>query len=153
LIGSDIPEHKRVEQALRALASRRETDLEDKRRRIAHEMHDELGQKLLVLRMNVTLLRMQFDNEDPRVRDAIARVLALVDPLIQTTRDVAASLRWTKMLSMKSTSNMAADRPLLKKPFVNSLRRVRSVQRLECAVSQAGAVPRWVRSQSVIATT
>jgi len=79
-----------VEQALLALASRRETDFENERRRIAHEMHDELGQKLLVLRMNVTLLRMQFDNEDPRVRDAIARVLAIVDTLIQTTRDVAA---------------------------------------------------------------
>jgi len=98
-VGSDITAHKKMEQALRALAKRREADLEEERRRIARELHDELGQQLVALRMNITLLDIQFGHEEPRMREATNRMLALVDTLIQTTRDVSASLRPT-MLDM-----------------------------------------------------
>lgn len=102
----DVTERKRAEerlnaneQQLRALAKRREEDIEEERRRIARELHDELGQQLVALRMNITLLDIQFGNEQCQMGEATERMLALVDTLIQSTRDVSASLRPT-MLDM-----------------------------------------------------
>jgi len=92
-IRSDITRHKRMEQALRALVSRRDTDLEKERRRIARELHDELGQQMVGLRMNLNLLGIQFGDEVPRIREATRRMLAQLDTTIQNTRDVSSSLR------------------------------------------------------------
>ncbi|GLU33228.1 PAS domain-containing protein [Trinickia caryophylli] len=94
-IGSDVTERKQMEHALRALANRRQADLEEERRRIAHELHDELGQQLVALRMSVKLLGLRARNKEPVVLDATREMLALVDTLIQSTRDVSASLRPT----------------------------------------------------------
>lgn len=92
-IRSDITRHKKMEQALRALVSRRDTDLEKERRRIARELHDELGQQMVGLRMNLNLLGIQFGDEVPRIREATRRMLAQLDTTIQNTRDVSSSLR------------------------------------------------------------
>ncbi len=92
-IRSDITRHKRMEQALRALVSRRDTDLEKERRRIARELHDELGQQMVGLRMNLNLLGIQFGDEVPAIREATRRMLAQLDTTIQNTRDVSSSLR------------------------------------------------------------
>lgn len=93
VIGTDITAYKQMERGLRALANRREADRELERRRIAHELHDELGQQLVALRLNVNLLAMQFGANEPRFLEATSTILSLVDTVIQSARDVSASLR------------------------------------------------------------
>ncbi|MGV2289371.1 PAS domain S-box protein [Trinickia sp. YCB016] len=96
----DITERKAGEQRLREsyellreLASRRETAREDERKRIARELHDELGQHLTALRLGASAVRMQFGQDNPALAEHMQTMLALTDETMQVVRDVVASLR------------------------------------------------------------
>jgi PAS domain S-box-containing protein len=98
----DVTEHKRTEQrlraseqAMRALVHRREADVEEERRRIARELHDEFGQLLVALRMSINVLQTQFDEDDTGKHEATEHMRNLVDMIIQGSRDVCATLRPT----------------------------------------------------------
>lgn len=102
----DITERKRAEAtaraeqeirasraAVRKLAAHAEKLCEDERKLIAREVHDELGQVLSVLRMDIALLKDR-SGMNNAVMDGIERnMLALVDRAIQGVRNVAGSLR------------------------------------------------------------
>lgn len=97
---SDISESKlamlELEESrklLRELAARNETILEDERKRIAREVHDELGQLLTVLRMDISLQRIQFSHSDPALFNATQDMLKLTDRIINEVRNVATNLR------------------------------------------------------------
>ncbi|PPC78045.1 hypothetical protein C4K68_07285 [Pokkaliibacter plantistimulans] len=100
VVGRDISEHKARAAALhesqtllRELAARREEDLEAERKRISREVHDELGQQLTSLRMNLTLLRHEFGTHQPALNSRLNQTFALVDQTIHSVRNIAASLR------------------------------------------------------------
>ena len=80
-------------QQLRALAARRDQTREEERKHIARELHDELGQTLTALRMNVSLLRVRFGADNPALMEHARNMTELVDRNIQVVRNVAASLR------------------------------------------------------------
>ena len=96
----DITGLKETEQNLessrlqiRQLAASCEKAKEDERKRIALEVHDELGQMLSALRMQISLLRIKFASNNQPLLEQIHSILELLDNTIQVTRNVAASLR------------------------------------------------------------
>ncbi|HEX5364942.1 MAG TPA: sensor histidine kinase [Gallionella sp.] len=101
---SDISESKlamlELEESrklLRELAARNETLLEDERKRISREVHDELGQLLTVLRMDISLQRIQFSHYDPALFKMTQGMLKLTDKIINEVRNVATNLRPTAL--------------------------------------------------------
>ncbi|WP_212784970.1 MASE3 domain-containing protein [Ferrigenium kumadai] len=78
---------------LRELTTRREEAREDERKRIARDIHDELGQMLTALRMEVSLLRMTFGQDNPQLMGQVQNIMGHVDATIQVVRNVAAKLR------------------------------------------------------------
>ncbi|MDO9053239.1 MAG: PAS domain S-box protein [Gallionella sp.] len=96
----DITEHKSRElelrnyqQLLRDMAANSSASREAESKRIAREVHDELGQLLTALRMDISLLRIEFGDRDPLLKAKIQDMLVLVDKSIQGVRDVTANLR------------------------------------------------------------
>lgn len=99
-VGRDISALKEAERRLeesnaqlRDLTRRRESAREEERKRIAREIHDELGQHLTALRMGVSVLRLEFGADNPLLVERVGALMALADRAIQVVRDVASSLR------------------------------------------------------------
>ena len=84
-------------QRLRELAAQNEARREAERKHIAREVHDELGQVLTALRMDMSLLGMRFGALDPGLTDKLLDMKALVDRAIQGVRNVAVNLRPTAL--------------------------------------------------------
>ncbi|SFV17845.1 ATP-binding response regulator, partial [Pseudoduganella namucuonensis] len=80
---------------LRELGAHREGAREEERRRIARELHDELGQALTALRMQAALLRVRFGAEVPGLNEQVRNMTELVDRAIGVVRNVATTLRPT----------------------------------------------------------
>jgi len=92
-IGRDISERKRAEQLLQDQHFRREAAREEERKHIARELHDELGQFLSALRLEVSMLRQRHGPNNPALREKTDDMVALVDRIIRGLRDLVASLR------------------------------------------------------------
>jgi len=88
----------RSNEQLRALADRQQTVRESEQKRIALEIHDELGQALTGLKMAVHLLRRDVDtNGDEMPADNMSKKLkelsSIIDATIGTVRRIATELR------------------------------------------------------------
>ena len=99
-IWRDITERKDAEhrvhesyELLRELTSKRETAVEEERKRIAREMHDELGQHLTALRMGASTLRLRFGTDNPELNEHVRKLVTLADQTMRVVRDVVSSLR------------------------------------------------------------
>lgn len=99
-LARDISERKEAEQRLHAsyaqlqeLTSRRESDREDERKRIAHELHDELGQCLTALRIGIRTLRYRQNSNGAWLDERLTALTSQVDDTIRVVRSVTAMLR------------------------------------------------------------
>lgn len=101
-IGSsiDITERKKVEEALghsrqllRHLVLYQEKVREDERKRIAREIHDDLGQNLLALRIDVAMLHTRTVSSHPRLNTRVKLALDHIDATIKAVRAAINNLR------------------------------------------------------------
>jgi PAS domain S-box-containing protein len=96
----DVTERKRAEEELRkshgqlrALAARLQTVREEERTRVAREIHDELGQALTAIKIDLTaLVRELLADKGPAVQRSQS-ILKLVDDAIESVQRIATDLR------------------------------------------------------------
>jgi len=78
---------------LRTLAAYLQTALEDERTSIAREIHDEFGQSLTALKMDLAWLSTRITPAEPQVQEKMAVMTSMLQELIQYSRQVASNLR------------------------------------------------------------
>lgn len=99
----DISERRLIEQQLvdsrerlRDLAAHHDAVREEERKRIAGEIHDELGSLLTALKMDISLLRMDIA-ADADIGGRVEQMRELVEQTIHMVRHVATQLRPTAL--------------------------------------------------------
>jgi len=78
---------------MRELSAHLENVREEERKRISREIHDELGQILTALRMDVSLARLSFGESNPQLMERLQSMTHLVDRTINIARHITSSLR------------------------------------------------------------
>ncbi|MBI5242077.1 MAG: sensor histidine kinase [Elusimicrobia bacterium] len=97
-----IVEHKKAEaelrlshQKLRELYEHLQTAREGEQKRIAYEIHDDLGQILTALKMDVRWLSRELSDSTKAVRSRTHSMTELVDNAFRTVHEIASELRPT----------------------------------------------------------
>lgn len=80
-------------QQLRALASRLQRGREEERRTIAREIHDELGQSLTGIKLQMAWVQAHLKRPDHGVRDRLMTAMQRIDGTIDSVRRIATQLR------------------------------------------------------------
>jgi len=100
LIASDLSAVKRAERELRAsneqsrnLAARLLSVREEERTRIAREIHDELGQSLTAVKIDLAWLAGRLPRRNAPMLERIRSTLELADSIIQSVRRISTELR------------------------------------------------------------
>ncbi len=97
---TDITERKQAEERLRtsreqlrSLSAHLESLREEERKNIAREIHDELGQMLTALKIDLSWLTNRLPKEQELLLEKTKSMYQLVDTAIQTVKRVSAELR------------------------------------------------------------
>jgi PAS domain S-box-containing protein len=80
-------------ERLRALAGHLQAAREEERTRVAREIHDELGQALTGVKMDLAWLRKKLPKELGLLREKTESMLGLMDQTIQSVRRISTELR------------------------------------------------------------
>lgn len=100
VLANDVTDRIKTEQLiletseqLRQLSVRLQEIREEERMHMAHEIHDELGQRLTVLKMDVSWINRKIQPENTVVKEKIKSTLELLDGTIRIVRKIATDLR------------------------------------------------------------
>ncbi len=99
VIGKDITLQKKAEEALRTseqalhlLASQIMSAQEEERRRLARELHDELGQELMVLKLRIRAVREGVLEKRPGLEAACDEMTRSINELAESIRRISRDL-------------------------------------------------------------
>jgi PAS domain S-box-containing protein len=99
-VHTDISERRKAAQLLRQLHAQlgelnQHQDMvkEDERKRIAREIHDDLGQNLLALRLDVAMLHNRTALSHPHLHRRTTAVLDCIDRTVRSVRNIINNLR------------------------------------------------------------
>lgn len=81
------------QELLRQLAAYQEQVKEDERKRIAREIHDDLGQNLMALRIDASILAARTGASHPRLNEKVKLALHHIDNTIKAVRTIINNLR------------------------------------------------------------
>lgn len=84
---------KQSHEQLRMLASYLEKARESERTHIAREIHDELGQQITGLKMDMAWLNRKLDNADPLIKQKLKEIIDGMNGTVATVRNLAMKLR------------------------------------------------------------
>ena len=84
---------RRSRKQLRDLASYLQDVREQERTRIAREIHDDFGQSLTILKMDLSWLKKQMIQDYPQVHNKIDSMFNVIDASLQTLHTVSSELR------------------------------------------------------------
>ncbi len=101
---SDVTDQKRMHDELEAVARQRSEDLrrfalsiqraqEEERRRIARELHDDLGQRLTGLKLKMDVLREDLPPVDSAVAGRLGEIQQGIEGLVGEIRRISSNLR------------------------------------------------------------
>lgn len=100
LIIREVSEQKRAEKVLRTssdqlreFSARLEAVREEERTRVAREIHDELGQALTGLRLDLSWLESKTPRDLAETREKMTQMIGQVDEIIRTIRRISSDLR------------------------------------------------------------
>ena len=98
--GIDISDRKKAEEelnnsykAIRELTSHLQNIREEDRVHIAREIHDELGQQLTVLKMDISWINKRIVTDDDLVKEKMKTLLTMLDETVQSVRRISSELR------------------------------------------------------------
>lgn len=80
-------------EQLRKLALRLQSIREEERTLIAREIHDELGQLLTVLKIQISLISKKLINDQQKVNDHIEASIKFIDQAVQFVKKITTQLR------------------------------------------------------------
>ena len=86
-------ELRKSEESLRLLAGHLQSVREEERTRIAREVHDELGQALTGIKMDLTWLVDRLDESQKPLAERAESMFRLIDETVHAVRRIAAGLR------------------------------------------------------------
>ncbi|MBI3803719.1 MAG: PAS domain S-box protein [Nitrospirae bacterium] len=86
-------ELRRSQEELRSLSGRLNSMVEEERTRISREIHDELGQQLTILKMELSWLKRRIPKKPELLRQRTKSMAELVDTTIRTLRKISTELR------------------------------------------------------------
>jgi len=84
---------RQSQATLRELAAYQERIREDERKRIAREVHDELGQNMLALRLDVATLHARAGDRHPLLKERAGAALDHIDATLKSIRTIMNNLR------------------------------------------------------------
>lgn len=88
-----VEQLRRSQELLRELTAHQDRVKEDERKRIAREIHDELGQTLLALRIDVSMLDARTGKTHPKLNQKVRDALGHIDATVKTIRTIINNLR------------------------------------------------------------
>lgn len=86
-------ELQELNEQLRSLTAHLQTVREEERTSIAREVHDELGQQMTSLKMEIGLLKNRTEKEFPDISKKAELMLEMINEAIKTIRRIITSLR------------------------------------------------------------
>lgn len=89
----EVEERARTEEQLRTFAARLESAREDERIRIAREIHEELGQLLVVLKIDLLWLVERLPQEQPALQEKSRALAGSIDEMLRWVRHITGELR------------------------------------------------------------
>jgi len=86
-------EMKQINIELRELSSHLQSIREEERIQIARDIHDELGQQLTGLKMDVHSLGKKLATVDPVIKEKLSDINLLIETIVRSVRKISANLR------------------------------------------------------------